>query len=134
MVMEDRTSLVRVTYCLGPGFERPRPFGMNSFNMSSEILFLDRSPADRTVLGLQCYPSIRSESPKNLSAKLLPLIPCPETSSPKGLLAHQSTPLMLYEYERSAEGLHEFNLDKNVVRGSNPHQPFQKSLVRVHID
>src|SRR5437879_3002483 len=30
--------------------------------------------------------------------------------------------------------LDELNLDKNVVRGSNPHQPFQKSLVRVHID
>src|SRR5438105_12743137 len=30
--------------------------------------------------------------------------------------------------------LDELNLDKNVVRGSNPHQHFQKSLVRVHID
>src|SRR5438132_14288357 len=30
--------------------------------------------------------------------------------------------------------LDELNLDKNVVRSTNPHQPFQKSLVRVHID
>src|SRR6266581_9262536 len=30
--------------------------------------------------------------------------------------------------------LYEFYLDENVVRGSNPHQSFQKPLIRVHID
>src|SRR5438034_5641657 len=30
--------------------------------------------------------------------------------------------------------LYEFYLDENVVRGSNPHQSFEKPLIRVHID
>src|SRR5439155_14384458 len=54
--------------------------------VSLQILFLDRGPTDRTFLGLQYHPSIRFEAPKNLSAMLLPLSTCPETSSPKGLL------------------------------------------------
>src|SRR6266699_6819793 len=30
--------------------------------------------------------------------------------------------------------LYELNLDKNVIRCPNPHQPFQKSFVRINID
>src|SRR5205823_1206301 len=30
--------------------------------------------------------------------------------------------------------LYEFYLDENVVRGSNPHQSFEKPLIRVHIN
>src|SRR6266571_7502576 len=39
----------------------------------------------------------------------------------------------LYEAWKN-NSLYEFYLDENVVRGSNPHQSFQKPLIRVHID
>ena len=39
---------------------------MNPTKVSFQILFLDKSPADRTFLGLQCYSSIRVQSLKNI--------------------------------------------------------------------
>jgi len=53
MGTKDRISLYGVTYSLGSGLERPRPFGMNSSNMSSQILLLDRRPTIGAFLSLQ---------------------------------------------------------------------------------
>ncbi len=47
------TSLDGVTCRLGPGLERPRPFGVNSFNMSSQILLLDGRPTIGALLSFQ---------------------------------------------------------------------------------
>src|SRR6266704_2506852 len=53
MGTKDRISLGRVTYRLAPGLERSRPFVMNSFNMSSQILLLDGLPTIGALLSLQ---------------------------------------------------------------------------------
>ena len=53
MAMKDRISLGRVTYRLAPGLDRSRPFVMNSFNMSSQILLLDGRPTIGALLSFQ---------------------------------------------------------------------------------
>src|SRR5207244_8200713 len=43
---------------------------MNAVIMATQLLLLDRGPADGTLLSLQCYNSIRLKPPKNLSASI----------------------------------------------------------------
>src|SRR6266487_5357755 len=86
MTFSEDGPLSRVRYRLGFSVDRSRPLGMNSVIMAPQILLLDRGPTDGALLGHQCYPRFGLSPQKIYRLCCYHASPCPETSSPKGLL------------------------------------------------